>query len=56
MDIWLVEISGTAVRAFADKAKAEQYVQCLKEEWDDEFDEPRYFGYEFEIIPVYLEK
>ena len=56
MEIWLVEISGTAVRAFADKAKAEQYVQCLNEEWDDELDEPRYDGYDIYIAPSYLEK
>ena len=56
MEIYIVEADYMTVRAFSDRAKAEQYVQCLKEEWDDELDEPRYFGYEFEIIPVYLEK
>lgn len=56
MKIWLVEISGTAVRAFVDKAKAEQYVKCLMREWDDELDEPMYDGCEFHIVESWLEK
>lgn len=56
MEIWLVEMSGTAVRAFADKDRAQKYINCLMREWDEELDEPRYDGYEFQIVPSYLEK
>ena len=56
MEIFLVEISGFTIRAFADKAKAEQYVSCLRSEWDDELNEFRYGYYDIDIVPSYLEK
>ena len=56
MKVYLVEISGTTVRAFADKAKAELYVSCLRSEWDDELNEFRYGYYDIDIAESYLEK
>ena len=56
MEIFLVEISGSAVRAFTNEAQAKLYVSCLMSEWDDELDEPRYYGHDIDIVPSYLEK
>lgn len=56
MKIYLVEMAGMTVRAFESKARAEQYVECCLSEWDDEMNEPRYEGYEFNINEMDLEK
>jgi hypothetical protein len=53
--VWLVEVSNIAVRAFADKARAEQYVQCMLEETDVD-DSPMYAPYEIEIVSLEIEK
>jgi hypothetical protein len=55
MKIWLVEISGTAVRAFADKLQADLYmVSLLHEEFCE--GEPMYFQHELEVVPIEFEK
>lgn len=56
MKIWLVEISGTAVRAFAEKMRADLYMMCLLSEYDHELGEERYQPYEIEVVESYLEK
>lgn len=53
--VWLVEISGTAVRGFASRARAEQYVQCMLEE-EICPGEPTYLPHEFEIVSLEIEK
>ena len=53
--VYLIEIAGMTTRAFADEAKAKQYVECLSEEWDEEFHEPRYEGYEIGIVEMEVE-
>ena len=56
MEIYLVEVSGTAVRSFETEARAKQYIECLESEWDDELEEPRYFGHDLSIVPIWFEK
>ena len=53
--VYLIEISGQTVRAFADEAKAKQYIECLTEEWDEELHEPRYEGYDIGYVEMDLE-
>lgn len=56
MKIWLVEISGTAVRAFSDKMQADLYMMCLLSEYDHELGEERYQECELNVVECYLEK
>ena len=55
MNIYLVEMSGMAVRAFSTRELADRYIQCCVEEWDDELNEARYEGYEFDVVEIELE-
>ena len=56
MNIWLVEISGTAVRAFTSKMQADLYMMCLLSEYDHELEEERYHESEIEVVECFLEK
>ncbi len=55
MKIWLIEISGTAIRGFSTKARAEQYAQCMLEE---ELcpGEPMYLPHEIEIYSLEVDE
>lgn len=53
--VYLVEMNGMAIRAFSTRELAAQYVQCCQEEWDEELNEYRYEGYEFNIATLELE-
>ena len=55
MNIWLVEISGTAVRAFTSKMQADLYMMCLLSEYDHELEEERYHESEIEVVECFLE-
>ena len=55
MNIWLVEISGTAVRAFTSKMQADLYMMGLLGEYDEELGEERYQDYEIEVVECYLQ-
>lgn len=55
MKIWLIEISGTAIRGFSTKARAEQYAQCMLEE---ELcpGEPMYLPHEIEVYSIEVDE
>jgi len=59
-NIYLIEINGTAIQAFADRNKAHQFVQCLlEEEVDGEARYTRVYRYtpgEVSIAEVFFEK
>jgi hypothetical protein len=49
MKIWLIEISGTAIRGFSTKARAEQYAQCMLEE-------DMYLPHEIEVYSIEVDE
>lgn len=55
MKIWLVEVSGTAIRGFVTKARAQQFAQCMLEE-EICPGEPTYLPYEIEIYSLEVDE
>jgi hypothetical protein len=56
MNIFLVVIGLWPDRAFVDKDKAEKHIEYLREQWDNELNQPAYKDCKFEIAEIILEK
>ena len=56
MNIFLVVVGLWPDRAFVDKDKAEKHIEYLREQWDNELNQPAYKDCKFEIAEIILEK
>lgn len=52
--VYLVSVNETPIRVFASRARAEQFIQCMLEEYDEN-DDPLYHSYEFDISALDME-